>query len=141
MRSPLLVSIALVIASRVLLMLAQPFASEDAYITFRYAHHLASGLGLTYNAGQRVMGFTSLPWTLWCALGYLVHAGPVLWTQLSSACADVATAVLAIRVLDRSFGRAPAWIFGVFFGLWPLFAASAVSGLECSAMLFGIVGC
>lgn len=37
---------------------------DDAYITFRYAHNLASGLGLVFNAGERVEGYTSLLWTL-----------------------------------------------------------------------------
>src|SRR5215471_7904552 len=37
-----------------------PLASEDAYITFRYARMAATGHGLVYNAGEHVMGFTSL---------------------------------------------------------------------------------
>jgi arabinofuranosyltransferase len=41
---------------------AAPF--EDAYITYRYAEHLAAGLGPVYNVGERVEGCTSLGWTV-----------------------------------------------------------------------------
>lgn len=133
-RQPLLVPILALLASRVLFALAQPFASDDAYITFRYAKHLAEGLGLTYNAGDRVMGFTSLPWTLWCALGIGLHVSPVVWTQVSSILADIVTLVLTVGIVTGSCGRASAWTFATFFSLWPLFAASAISGLEISAL-------
>ncbi len=42
---------------------------DDAFITFRYAHHLAAGEGLSFNAGERVEGYSSLSWTLLLALG------------------------------------------------------------------------
>src|SRR5262249_14330438 len=54
-------------------MMLWPLASEDAYITFRYARMAAAGHGLVYNLGERVMGFTSLPWVLWCTFGSLLH--------------------------------------------------------------------
>jgi len=130
---------ALLVLSRVLFMLAQPFASEDAYIAFRYARHLVDGLGLTYNPGERVMGFTSLPWTLWCALGLALHVSPVLWTQVNSAFADAASLVLMTDVLCRRCGRMAGWAFAMFFSTWPLFSASAVSGLESSVFFLAMV--
>ena len=36
-----------------------PFMADDAYITLRYARHLADGLGPVWNAGERVEGYTS----------------------------------------------------------------------------------
>lgn len=42
---------------------------DDAFITFRYARHLAAGEGLAFNAGERVEGYSSLSWTLLLALG------------------------------------------------------------------------
>src|SRR5438093_11439697 len=42
---------------------------DDAYISFRYALHLDHGLGLVYNAGERVEGYSNFLWTLWSALG------------------------------------------------------------------------
>ena len=37
---------------------------DDAFISFRYARNLARGLGLVFNAGERVEGFTNFLWTL-----------------------------------------------------------------------------
>lgn len=42
---------------------------DDAYISYRYAKNLASGLGLVYNTGEYVEGFTNLLWTLLVAGG------------------------------------------------------------------------
>src|SRR5262245_10458405 len=42
---------------------------DDAFISFRYADNLVHGLGLVFNAGERVEGFTNFLWTLWIALG------------------------------------------------------------------------
>lgn len=41
---------------------------DDAFITFRYALHLAEGLGPVFNAGERVEGYTSFLWMLIAAL-------------------------------------------------------------------------
>ncbi len=53
--------LALALAHSVILYGA-PF--EDAFITYRYAENAAKGLGLVYNAGERVEGFTSFLWTV-----------------------------------------------------------------------------
>ena len=49
---------------------------DDAYISYRYARNLAAGLGLVYNAGEYVEGFTNLSWTLLVA-GLLALGVPV----------------------------------------------------------------
>jgi hypothetical protein len=56
---------------------------EDAYITYRYAENAAHGIGLVYNPGEHVEGFTSLGWTLLLTalakVGVpLPHIGPLL---------------------------------------------------------------
>ena len=118
-----------------------PLASEDAYITFRYARMAASGHGLIYNAGEHVMGFTSLPWTLWCALGALVHADLVWWSRFTSLIADLATLWLGWQLLAGPSGATrpePAVAqraFAVFFAGWPMFAAAVATGLEVNAFL------
>jgi arabinofuranosyltransferase len=40
------------------------FVQDDAFISFRYADNLARGLGLTWNPGERVEGYTNFLWTL-----------------------------------------------------------------------------
>ncbi len=131
----LLAAALLLLVARAALWLLQPLASEDAYITFRYARSLVEGHGLTYNPGERVMGYTSLPWTLWCALGLLARVDPVAWTRATSLALDLGSLWLGWRMLAPAAGRPSAGAFAVFFAGWPLFAAGAVSGLETSAFL------
>jgi len=38
--------------------------TDDAFISFRYARNLVDGLGLVFNAGEYVEGYTNLLWTL-----------------------------------------------------------------------------
>jgi hypothetical protein len=45
------------------------WTADDAFISYRYAHNLVRGLGLVFNPGERVEGYTNPLWTLWIALG------------------------------------------------------------------------
>ena len=47
--------------------------SDDAFISFRYAQNLHDGLGLVFNAGEYVEGYTNLLWTL--AMAAVLHLG------------------------------------------------------------------
>jgi hypothetical protein len=140
-RAPWLVPLLLLVLARVIVWLALPLASEDAYITFRFARHFANGFGLVYNPGVRVFGFSSPAWTLWTALGCLARQDPVAWTRGTSLLADALTLLLVGRMIEREAdgpggrARAAAWCFGFFFAAWPYFAVVAVSGMESSAML------
>jgi hypothetical protein len=112
-----------------------PLASEDAYITFRYARQLASGHGLVYNPHEHVMGFSSPVWTIWNALSFLLWSDPVTWSRVTSIGADIVTLVCIGRLLERHVGRASAWCFTFFFAAWPFFSAVSVSGMENNLML------
>jgi arabinofuranosyltransferase len=63
---------------------------DDAMISMRYAYNLAHGLGLVWNAGERVEGFTN---PLWVGMMALVHLLPLGLNQTG----------LAIQVLGGSF--------------------------------------
>jgi arabinofuranosyltransferase len=129
------IGLAILLLARVVFWRLLPAAYEDAYITFRYAAQFVAGHGLVYNVGERVMGFTSPLWTLWTALGVWLVRDPVVWTRTWSIVADGVTLLLAASLLQRQASRAAARCFGLFFGAWPFFAATCVSGLEMSAML------
>lgn len=134
-REPYLLPLALLLASRLWLWLALKFASEDAYITYRYARNLASGLGLVFNPGEKVMGFTSPLWTVWNALGWKLTGDPANWSRGWSVVADVVTLVVVAGLLRERVSRASAWVFAFLFAAWTSFAAVAASGMENSAML------
>jgi hypothetical protein len=40
------------------------YTSDDAYISYRYAQHFADGLGLVWNPGEWVEGYTNFLWVL-----------------------------------------------------------------------------
>ena len=131
----LFASALLLLVGRVFVWLSQPLASEDAYITFRYARMAVAGHGLVYNAGERVMGFTSLPWALWCVVGMALHIDPLWWTRATSLIADLATLWLGWQLLAQPGAPAAARAFAVFFAGWPMFAAASATGLETNAFL------
>lgn len=135
---PFLFPLLLLLASRLFAWMLLPLASEDAYITFRYARNLALGHGLVYNPGAHVMGFSSPPWTLWSALGYVLIRDPVAWARWTSLAADALTLLLVGAMLARrasADARTAAWCFTLFFAAWPFFAVVSASGLENGTML------
>lgn len=137
-RGPFLLPLVVLLLSRSVFWMLMPFASEDAYITFRYARSLATGHGLVYNPGEHVMGFSSPLWTVWTAAGIAAFGDPVLWTRASTLIADVVTLLVMGQLLKRHASNTSAWLFNAFFAGWPFFAAVAVSGMENSAMFMSI---
>jgi hypothetical protein len=72
------------------------WVSDDAFITFRYAENLFRGLGLVFNPGERVEGYSNFLWTLSTALGLRLGADPERWTiHVGIACYLAAIATLA----------------------------------------------
>src|SRR5689334_10099421 len=61
---------------------AAPLTIDDAYITFRYARNLVRGLGLVYNPGERIEGYTNFLWTILVAAGLKLHVAPEVTTKL-----------------------------------------------------------
>ena len=69
--------VGLLAATALLLGIAlRPLAVDDAFITYRYAHNLATGNGFTYNVGQPVLSTTAPLYAL------LLVAGSLLWPDL-----------------------------------------------------------
>jgi len=137
---PFFLPLLLLLLARISAWFALPLASEDAFITFRYARHFASGHGLVYNPGERVFGFSSPAWTLWTALGYAAVRNPVLWTRVTTIVTDALTLLLVGHLLGREAertgvrARTAAWCFTFFFAVWPYFSVVAMSGMESSTM-------
>jgi hypothetical protein len=69
-----------------------PYVPDDAYISFRYAEHLADGEGLTFNRGENpVEGYSNLLWILVCMVFYklgfsLPTAMPYVGALLGAFC-------------------------------------------------------
>ena len=111
---------------------------DDAYISYRYARNLAEGLGLVYNAGEYVEGFTNLLWTLLVSLGIrLGFEAPSVGHALglaSGAAALVATYAYAATALPASRRWLAALAPWILLASTP-FPAWATSGLETPLFL------
>ncbi|HEU4723768.1 MAG TPA: hypothetical protein VFU59_00580, partial [Candidatus Eisenbacteria bacterium] len=115
----------------------QRWVSDDAFISFRYAENLVRGLGLVYNPGERVEGYSNFTWTLWSALGMRLGVEPEKWSSAGGiACYVAALALLAWNAWTyrRESSGLAAWIplaaiLGALHPDWQLFATG---GLETS---------
>jgi len=126
------VSIALVTV--VVLLAALPYLShhvDDAYISYRYAKHLVEGLGLVYNPGEVVEGYTNLLWVLLVAVGLAAGAPPEPVAATLGLAATLATALLVMRHATVLTGHPLAGVLagGITAAAFPT-AVWATAGLE-----------
>lgn len=109
------------------------FTVDDSYISFRYARNFARGLGLVYNEGERVEGYTNFLWTVLLGVGIKVGLDPVVLSKiLGGACA-----LGAIFLLYRISGRLRPYTTAPSVATWLLATSApnmgyAVFGLETS---------
>jgi hypothetical protein len=114
---------------------AHRFVQDDAFISFRYAQHLARGQGLTWNVGDApVQGFSNLLWTLMLALAMRVGADPVATATFVGLAAFAGT-LAATDAATRALGcrRGAAWTAMVWVGTSASASCYATGGLETSA--------
>ncbi|MCA9582185.1 MAG: hypothetical protein KC416_10360, partial [Myxococcales bacterium] len=127
---------------------------DDAFISFRYARHLAGGHGLVYNLGERVEGYTNFLWVVLAAgFEWLGWAVPPFMALVGSVSAIVTVWITARAAVALGGGSSPpsahkagdppsssmvlAVVAGLPLALLPGFAFYAVTGLEtCLFALF-----
>lgn len=77
------------------------FICDDAFISFRYAEHFAGGMGLVWNAGERVEGYTNFLWVV--LMSFVMRAGlsPETWSNaIGIACGAALLVLVARRMFD-----------------------------------------
>jgi arabinofuranosyltransferase len=116
------------------------FTVDDAYISYRYARNFARGLGLVYNPGERVEGYTNFLWTLLLGVGMKIGFDPdALAKVLGGLCgvgAILATYAVAARLRRfRTFPCVATWLLATT----PVLSGYAVYGLETSLFVFLVV--
>ena len=84
---------------------------DDSYIIFRYAQNLANGLGLVFNPGQRVKGFTSFLWVLLVAVGTRFTSDPILTSKVLGLLINLSSLV-AVYMLCRMMATEKIPIYG-----------------------------
>lgn len=113
---------------------------DDAYISARYADHLAEGFGVTYSAGEPpVEGVTNIGWVFLLALGRLL--GFEMYTLLTglSMAFGLASVVFAVLLTRSLVGRDDLLIVvpGLLIALDPHMAVATTNGLESSMFIAG----
>src|SRR5580765_8553063 len=127
----LLAAAAMTFVATVTVLLSRLITLDDAYITFRYARHLAEGYGLgAWNhTGEHVEGYSSPLWT--------VLLGGAAWlgvdVRIASKVFGTAAALTVLAVLFRRRDDRPAVLTGVFLALYFPFVFYAASGMEAVA--------
>ncbi|MGM0574520.1 MAG: hypothetical protein ACQEXJ_02130 [Myxococcota bacterium] len=110
---------------------ANRFVLDDAFISLRYAEHLAEGHGLVWNPGEAVEGYTNFLWTVLVAAPFLLDLDPVLFSQVAGLACFVAMLEAARRLSERLLG--PWWAGLLVVALLATnhtVSAYATSGLE-----------
>ncbi len=114
---------------------------DDAFASFRYAHNWAKGLGLVFNAKERVEGITNPLWTL--LLGVLSRLGMAM--QEAALGVGVAAFVLSAVCIFLSVDartHTTKWLAPVGALLVisdPDWATFATGGLETSAFTLSVL--
>ncbi|HEU4333456.1 MAG TPA: hypothetical protein VFT32_03090, partial [Candidatus Eisenbacteria bacterium] len=120
------------------------WVSDDAYITFRYADNLARGLGLVFNVGERVEGYSNFLWTIWIAFGIWLGSDAERWAKYAGiACYLGALGLLAWNAwaARREAAGPAAWlpIAAMLAALHPDWNYFATSGLETSLFTLEVI--
>jgi arabinofuranosyltransferase len=110
------------------------FVCDDAYISFRYARHLAAGRGLVFNLGEDppVEGFSNLLWVLLAAGFEAIGVAPAAAVPFVSLGAAVVLVVATWAIAERRLGltRPAALTAAAVTALAPHTVVWASSGLE-----------
>ena len=126
---------------------AMRWLCDDAFITYRYAVNLAEGLGLVFNAEERVEGYSNFTWTLLCAAAAKMGRDPVAFSQHAGiACFVLCGLALAWAGRRLLPGRGALPVAATCFLLHHHSQSFSTCGLEtalfqlCTVVLVGIVG-
>jgi hypothetical protein len=107
------------------------FTVDDAYISFRYARNLARGLGLVYNPGERVEGYTNFLWTVLLAGGIKLGVDPELASKILGGLAACGGMTLTYAIANRLRPLAVAPCLATWLlASTVVFSGYAVFGLE-----------
>ncbi len=114
---------------------------DDAFITYRYAHNLATHGQFTFNLGTNVFGCTTLGYALMLSglsvLGISITAASwvlILLGDIASTLMLTHLALLEFRKLEAAIGALLVWL------VHPVVALNGSSGMETSIFLAALLG-
>lgn len=117
------------------------YMSDDSFVAFRYARNLLDGLGLVYNAGERVEGYTNFLWVVVVAAGMRLGFDPVDYSA-ALGIGFFALTLALVAYLSWKFRAAgkrqliPLPVAAIALALHRDISAHATSGMETSLFTF-----
>ncbi|MCB9665346.1 MAG: hypothetical protein H6732_14640 [Alphaproteobacteria bacterium] len=115
------------------------FLGDDAYISFRYAAHLAAGDGPVYNPGERVEGYTNPSWVALMALVLAAGGSPERASMWVGTASGAGVLLLLARVGPRPWTQPLAWLAPACLAVNRSFAAWSTGGLETTFFTLWVV--
>lgn len=122
-----------------------PFTVDDAFISFRYARHLAEGYGLVWNVGGSPSeGYTNFLWVLAMTVPFEVPLPVQPFAKTLGILSALGIVGVYLRLFRRVFEGRPSTyaaltIAGGLFLLNPLTAIHSVSGMETMFYVFVVL--
>ncbi|MDN6855248.1 hypothetical protein QO207_01510 [Pseudomonas sp. CAN2814] len=111
--------------------------SDDAFISYRYAANLSSGLGLIFTPGESVEGYSNLLYTLLMVPGVWLGADSLYFFSLVVNALLLGGCCIVFHNLIKDYlGERWAAVGVMLLALSPVLWANAATGLESVLVLF-----
>lgn len=114
------------------------FLQDDAFITFRYSENFVKGLGIVFNPGEYLEGYTNFLWMLLVSLGISLGIPPEKFSiQLGLLC-YLGSLSVWYRIAKSLFKSNEFYVICFLFllGFNYSFSSYATGGLETSLITF-----
>ncbi|PKA16946.1 hypothetical protein CH363_06010 [Leptospira haakeii] len=114
------------------------FLQDDAFITFRYSENFINGLGIVFNPGEYLEGYTNFLWMLLVSLGISLGIPPEKFSIQLGLFFYLGTLLVWFRIAKSLFKSNEFYIIGFLFllGFNYSFSSYATGGLETSLITF-----
>jgi hypothetical protein len=120
-----------------------PVPTQDAFITYDYARHVAAGDGFVFNVGDPATeGYSSFLWVLICAAMFDVHVDPAVAAPDMSLFCGALCVVLLWVLLRRRATEWHLWLTSLLFfaSAAPIIVAS-MTGADATLFALLLLSC
>ncbi|MBS1975107.1 MAG: hypothetical protein JST13_12200, partial [Bacteroidetes bacterium] len=107
---------------------------DDAFITYRYALNFASGNGLVYNIGEKIMGTTAPFFAIISSIPFLLHLPVQKFTVMLNLLCDCASLYLVYKYMFNQ-NRVYFFLLVFFFAIDPMANRVSIGGMEADLFL------
>ncbi len=116
------------------------FPFDDAFISFRYAEHVAAGYGFVWNiGGPHTEGFTNFLFVLVLALARLATTHLLTASQVIGLASTVVSGIAIFSIVSRLRGKTTGLLAVAFYWITPLTWVNALSGMETSLFIMWLL--